>query len=334
MVVKNSCYDIVYASDDGFAEVMGISILSLLQNNKEAENIRLTILDSGISVNNKNKVEEVCKIYHRALPRWVKATNIEKRLEMSVSTDRGSVAQYARIFLSDVFSSDIKRVLYLDCDTLIVKSIYDLWNLDLEGNTIAALKDAFSKYYRKNINLDPNDIMFNSGVILIDLDKWRENNVEKSLLSFIEKKHGKIQQGDQGALNAVLSKSTKVLNPKFNMLSIFYELSYRDMIVYRRPVLFYSESEILSGKKDMVIIHYTSSFNSLRPWVKGSNHSMKSLWLSYKLKSPWRSMPFRDDKRSKINKLLHAIYNMFPKIFALYIASFFQVLVRPLKNRI
>ena len=53
--------------------------------------------------------------------------------------------------------------------------------------------------------MEPDDIMFNSGVMLIDLDKWRRENIESKLLEFIRKKNGKIQQGDQGALNAILS---------------------------------------------------------------------------------------------------------------------------------
>lgn len=66
----------------------------------------------------------------------------------------------------------------------------------MHGKTIAALKDAFSKWYRANINLNPTDIMFNSGVMLIDLKRRKEQKVEKKLLRFIASKNGKIRQGD------------------------------------------------------------------------------------------------------------------------------------------
>lgn len=333
MTESNSRYNIVYASDDGFAEVMGVSILSLFENNQEAEDIRITILDSGISDINKQKVEEVCQRYHRPLPRWIKATDIEEHLEMSVKTDRGSIAQYARIFLTDIFDESVKRVLYLDCDTLIVDSIYELWNIDLKGNTIAALKDAFSKYYRKNVDLEPNDIMFNSGVMLINLDKWRNDRVEDKLASFIKKKNGKVQQGDQGALNAVLSKNTRVLETKFNMVSIFYDLAYKDILLYRKPVDFYSIEEINSGKKNPVIIHYTSSFYNRRPWIEKTSHPETRKWRKYKAQSPWSGSILMKDNRRGIAKFIYYLYRFSPKKVILILFGVFQVYVRPMKQR-
>lgn len=77
---------------------------------------------------------------------------------------------------------------------MINKSIRELWNLDLHGKTIGALLDAFSPQYRVNIDLKSNDIMFNSGVMPIDLNRWKEQKVEEKLLKFIKPKNGKIQQ--------------------------------------------------------------------------------------------------------------------------------------------
>ena len=252
---------------------------------------------------------------------------------MSVKTNRGSIAQYARIFLTDIFDESVKRVLYLDCDTLIVDSVYELWNIDLKGNTIAALKDAFSKYYRKNVDLAPDDIMFNSGVMLIDLEKWRSDKVEDKLADFIRQKKGKVQQGDQGVLNAVLSKETLVISPKYNFATVFTDLSYDEMLLYRRPVDFYSKQEIVEAQEDIHIIHFTSHFFSLRPWQKGCTNKYLDTWLSYRKRSPWC-----DDELVTVNKSLKkqkliAAYQRNPKLI-LFLASIFQIYLRPLKNRI
>lgn len=106
------------------------------------------------------------------------------------------------------------KVIYLDCDIIIAQSLEELWNLNMLGKTIAALKDAFSKWYRMNIDLKPDDIMFNSDVMLIDLGKWKEQKVEDRVMEFISKKNGKIQQGDQRALNYVLAKAAPHLRRK------------------------------------------------------------------------------------------------------------------------
>ena len=194
-------YNIVYATDDTFAPVLGTSLLSLLRNNKEAKKINFFILDSGISKENKFRIEKICDNFVNASLKWIKIESISKKIGIDVKNDRGSFSQYSRLFIGDVLDNSVERVLYLDCDTLILSSLKDLWNIELKGNIIAALKDAFSKYYRKNINLVNDDLMFNSGVMLIDLKAWRDNKIKEKAISFIRQRHGKVQQGDQGVLN-------------------------------------------------------------------------------------------------------------------------------------
>lgn len=165
---------IVYASDDRFAEILGVSLVSLFEQSRDAANILVYILDSGISDANKERLLTVFADYGRREPIFVTAKNINQELNLKVNLDRGSLSQYARLFLSTLLPDNIQRVLYLDCDIIFKQSIIKLWNLDLQGKTIGALMDAFSSYYRKNIDLQPDDIMFNSGVMLIDLVQWKE----------------------------------------------------------------------------------------------------------------------------------------------------------------
>lgn len=208
MNINQNVAHVVYASDDKFAEILGVSLVSLYENSKDMDDIVVYVLDSEIKNENKDKLLTVSRQYSRTEVQFIPAKDISKKLEMKVSTDRGSLSQYARLFVSSDLPKDLDRVLYLDCDIIINRSIRELWNLDLKGKTIGALMDAFSKYYRQNIDLEENDIMFNSGVMLINLQRWREQKIEENLMRFIASKKGRIQQGDQGALNAVLSHDT------------------------------------------------------------------------------------------------------------------------------
>ncbi|KRM94880.1 glycosyl transferase family 8 [Liquorilactobacillus aquaticus DSM 21051] len=330
---SKSNYEIVYASDDSFASVLGVSIFSLFYNNECAKNINLTILDTNISQENKLKIENVCRKFNRSLPRWIKAVDVEKILGINVKADRGSLSQYARLFLQHDFPLNINKILYLDCDTMVTGSLDKLWYMDLGNNIIAALKDAFSKYYRKNINLNYEDIMFNSGVMLIDLQKWREFEIESKLKEFLMNRNGKVQQGDQGVLNSILSKNTVVLDPKFNLISIFYDLNYKEIEIYRKPVNFYTENEIDLAKKNAVIVHFTSSFSTQRPWIKGCKHALLGEWLNYKRLSPWKNDPLRVDDQGLIKKLIKFMYLHLPDYVALKIAGIFQIYLRPLKNK-
>ena len=324
---------IVYASDDKFAEILGVSLVSLYENSKDMGEIIVYILDSGIEEDNKEKLLSVCRKYERKEIIFIPAKDICKKLSMKVTADRGSLSQYARLFVASDLPVDLGRVLYLDCDIIVKRSIRELWNLDLHGKTIGALMDAFSKYYRQNIDLEENDIMFNSGVMLIDLDKWREQQVEDKLLKFIIKKRGRIQQGDQGTLNAVLSHDTYCFDPRFNSVTIFYDFTYKEMMIYRRPPNFYTEEQIKEAIEFPTIIHFTTSFKSLRPWVRGCEHKYVGEWVKYKYISPWKDKKTWDDDSPQWKKKCLKIYNRLPKWVSVRIAGIVQVYGRPFRNR-
>ncbi len=329
-----SAVQIVYASDDRFAEIMGVSIVSLFENNKNIDEINVYILDSCIANNNKEKIELVCQSYKRQNPIWIQAKDISQELNMEVALDRGSLSQYARLFVSSVLPEHLNRVLYLDCDIIINQSIEELWNLDMKGKTIAALMDAFSKHYRSNIGLAPNDVMFNSGVMLIDLNRWREQKVEEKLLRFIIDRKGKIQQGDQGALNGVLSHDTFCFEPRFNSVTIFHDFTYDEMLIYRKPPSFYDEKQIIRAVNTPLVIHFTTSFLSDRPWIKGCKHRYVDEWMRYKEMSPWFNMELYKDNRSIWEKKGLAIYKLLPDKVSVYIAGLVQAYIRPFINRL
>lgn len=324
---------IVYASDDKFAEILGVSLVSLYENSRDMNDIIVYVLDSGIKKENRDKILTVCREYERTDVQFIQAKDISKKLEMKVSTDRGSLSQYARLFVSSDLPENLGRVIYLDCDIIIKQSICELWNLDLHGKTIGALMDAFSKYYRANIDLEENDIMFNSGVMLIDLDKWRKDRVEDKLLEFISRKNGWIQQGDQGALNAVLSKDTYCFEPRFNSVTIFYDFTYKEMMIYRRPPEFYTGAQVRMAVENPVLIHFTTSFKSVRPWVKGCAHRYVDEWMRYKRISPWRDAELWSDNRPRWKQRALMIYMNLPSWLSIKIASVMQVYGRPLMNK-
>lgn len=324
---------VVYASDDTFAEILGVSIVSLFECSKDVKTIQVYILDSGISEIDHKRIETVCKKYQRSTPVWIKARDITSEIGMIVSVDRGSLSQYARLFVARDLEG-LDRVLYLDCDIIFCRSVQTLWNLDMHGKTIAALNDAFSKNYRANIDLQQEDIMFNSGVMLIDLNRWKEQKVEERLLKFISQKNGRIQQGDQGVLNAVLSHDTYCFHPRFNTVTIYYDFNYREMMIYRKPAgKFYTEEEISEAVENPVLIHFTTSFLSKRPWMKGCQHRYCERWRKFKEMSPWKDEPLWEDNRPGWKKTGIKLFKRLPRGLALQIAGLAQAYWRPWKNR-
>lgn len=325
---------IVYASDDNFAEIMGISIVSLFENNKNMKEIIIYILDSGVKSKNKNRIESVFQYYNRPAPVWIEATNINDVLGMNVKQDRGSLSQFARLFVSSLLPEDLDRVLYLDCDVIIDNSLKQLWSMDMGGKVVSALLDAFAPLYRRNLGLKKNDIMFNSGVMLIDLRRWKEERIEDKILKLIKKYGGQVPQGDQGALNAVLSHETALLDPRFNSVTIFYDFTYDNMLIYRKPPVFYSKEKVEEAIKNPVIIHYTTSFLSRRAWIEGSEHPYANKWLEYKAMSPWKDEPLRGYHVKKWKLYYIKFYKVLPIWLSVRISGLLQAYGRPMINRI
>lgn len=325
---------IVYASDDRFAEILGVSLVSLYENNQDMEELVVYVLENEIKSENKSKIERVSQKYKRSMPIWIKAYDISKVLCMEIAIDRGSLSQYARLFVSSSLPADLDRVLYLDCDIIVNKSIRELWNLDLHNKTIGALLDAFSPQYRVNIGLKKKDIMFNSGVMLIDLKHWKKQKVEERLLKFIESKKGKIQQGDQGALNAVLSYDAYCFEPRFNSVTIYYDFNYDEMMIYRKPPEgFYSRDEIRKAVEEPVVIHYTTSFLSKRPWIVGCQHKYVDVWRYFKELSPWQYSPLWKDTTGTLKSIVIEMLIKMPRGVMVRLAGLAQGYGRPWKNK-
>ncbi|MBO4901311.1 MAG: glycosyltransferase family 8 protein [Lachnospiraceae bacterium] len=325
---------IVYAADDRFAEILGVSLISLYENSKDMDEIVIYVFDNNISENNKRKVEGICKKYGRKKIKWFLQKNINEELSIHVRADRGSISQFSRLFISSIIPDDLDRILYLDCDVIVNKSIRELWNMNLQGKTIGALSDAFSPLYRKNIDLKRNDIMFNSGVMLIDLLLWKKNRIQDEIIKFIEKKKGMVQQGDQGVLNAVLSHQTYCFEPRFNSVTIFFDFNFEEMLIYRKPPIgFYKMTEIVRAIEDPYVIHYTTSFISKRPWVEGCDHKYVDKWLFYKNKSPWKTQSLWMDDSGIIKRIVIGALKALPRSIMVRICGFMQAYVRPLYYR-
>jgi len=131
---------------------------------------------------------------------------------------------YARLFLSRIEPA-AERLLWLDADTLTVASIDELLSIDLRGAPVAAAQDIVvpfvSSPYGVNawqrLGIPPGTGLFQAGVMLIDLAKWREQQIEARTLEFVRTAPDETTLADQGPLNAILAGNWLPLEPKWNL---------------------------------------------------------------------------------------------------------------------
>ncbi|MBP3274078.1 MAG: glycosyltransferase family 8 protein, partial [Butyrivibrio sp.] len=269
--------NIAYASDDNFVDVMLVSIMSFNDHNSNAT---IYILDCGIEEHDKQKILELCSDKNTVL--FVDAKEMLKLLPYDLNLDRGSVAAYARLFIGSMLPDTVSKVLYLDCDTLVLGALDELFNTEMDQYVIGGVRDAFSVLNKKVFGIQRGKLLINSGVLLIDLQKWRLEKKEE-LINQLICSNKKIYQGDQGVINMVFHGNVYELPLKYDVMTYLFDFSYEEMMLYRKPDNYFTKKEVRQAVDSPVIVHFSSSFCSYRPWEKVGNldHPYYFKWNAY-----------------------------------------------------
>lgn len=285
---------IALASDDNYARHLGVSLYSILENNKDSD-ITIHVLDSGISNKNNINIKNIVNQFNQKIIFY--NLNDYNKVFDNINMTASSIATYSRVFLTSILSKDIEKVMYLDVDSVVCGSLKEVWNLDLEENLIAGVEDLVPIKFKNIIGLGKENTYVNAGFLVINLKQWRREKLESSIVEFIMNNDGKSTHYDQGAINAICKDRVKVLHPMYNVLTPFYIIKYKKLFKIYNLDKYYSEEEIKEATENPVFIHYVPAFVS-RPWVKGCKHPESSRYLNYLNKTVWKNDGLEEDNRS------------------------------------
>ncbi|HFR3749007.1 TPA: glycosyltransferase family 8 protein, partial [Streptococcus suis] len=261
--------NVIYASDNKFADILRVSLLSLLKNTEKNDTVHIWIIDNNISQSKKEEFGELLTGFVNAKLTFLQVNRAA--FNKAINLDRGSISAYDRLMVGSILPHEVDRVIYLDSDVIIQKSLKDLYSIELGDKVLAAVSDVFNSTYKKNLNIPVEYSMFNNGVMLIDLVKWRDLNLEEQLLKQLDMFEGNPLQGDLGLLNSILYNSYYELDPRYNMMTAFYDFTYEELLRFKRPTTYYSKADLENAKKEVVIRHFTTSIPSIRPWYIDSD---------------------------------------------------------------
>src|SRR5690606_19820274 len=195
---------------------------------------------------------------------------------------------------STLLPESVNKIIYFDCDGLILSSLKELWETDISNYEIGAVLDVVSSDAKKEINLSLEEDYINSGMLLINLKKWREDNLETKMIDYIISTSGqKFHFNDQRVINK-LCRNKKILSPRFNVITPFYLMTVKQLKRYHKITApFYSQDKIDSALKHPVFCHLTPYLTD-RPWVKGNLHPLKNSYMSFQNETLWA-----DEERKK-----------------------------------
>lgn len=255
--------------DEGYAPYAATCIASICENTSNF--VQVFVIDCGVEAETKRKVEQLKEIYKNFSIEWLSFDT--KNLLKGFKTDfHISLATYGRIFIP-LLKTNIDKAIYIDVDTICLSDIKKLYEESLDGFTIAAVWEDYmeakghNKEHLERLGIDKNHKYFNAGILLLDLNKWREQSLTAVLLEKEAFLRDKLKFLDQDLLNYVFANKYKQLNEKFNVTAP------RARKHYKNGKLF-----------DCLIRHFEGG---KKPWLchplkierMKSNHiGMKSFW--------------------------------------------------------
>lgn len=261
-------YNVTCNTDDNYAQHCCAMLCSLFEHNNC--DFHIHILIHNLSIHNIEQLKKLCCKYNNKCSFYdvdeSKLEGVKFRKERPLTK-----AAYYRILLPEILNKNINKVLYLDCDIIILDDIKEIYEINLDNYALAACVDAspYNSLHRKQLGLDIKDNAFCSGIMMINLKYWRDNNSEEKLIEYSKRERKIVFLHDQDSFNYVFKNQWFVLPPKWN----------RGIMT---PFQFYPNAKIFDYKEYLYspkLIHYASK--TAKPWYDVKfperNHYIKYL---------------------------------------------------------
>ena len=302
-IYENSV-NIVFSCDKNYIPYLAVTLSSIIENSSLNNKYDIVILNQDIYDYQKRFILSLCKGHSNFSIRFFDMTKYINNfgLDTLFTVNHITIAAYFRLFTGKIFYK-YKKILYLDCDLVLTKDIAQLFFIDIKEYPIAAVPDVtisnllftkgfnqgawnyFKKYMQDSLGFVSQKNYFNSGVMIIDIDKF--NDIELEYLIDLAKRNNQFFH-DQNVLNAAFENNyyqlPAIWNFQWNIKFHSINGCYKDMLPNDILAL-YEDYDIMPS-----IIHYTSH---IKPW-KDPYHTYANIWWEYARRSPFYEIILKD----------------------------------------
>lgn len=261
--------DILMAFDGNYAMPAAVAARSLTQSLEGDEPVCFHVLDAGIS--HDDRASFCASVPEPASVHWY---DFDASLVSSLPAGERSGSPwinrtaYAILFWASYLPPSVRRVLFVDGDTLIRESVRPLWEHDLGDSALAACRDLSSPAIAspmgvtawRELGLDGRLPYFNSGVMLIDRERWVREKVESAAVEYLDRYAEQVIYYDQSALNAVLAGGWTELSLRWNYL-VNQEVPIRNN--WSHAYAYVDAADLDRSRADPAIVHFAGPF---KPW--------------------------------------------------------------------
>jgi lipopolysaccharide biosynthesis glycosyltransferase len=211
---------IFFSTDDLYIPYLDVAISSLIANASDDYCYKLIVLNVGLQPENISLVKQ-----NEREGFSIEFIDISKHLERVTAHFKNvyhfSIATYYRLFIASLFP-EYDKIIYLDCDLVVLGDISKLYEIDLGANILGAGPEAyvqntaeFRRYAKVALGVDP-DRYVNAGVLVINLAEYRKSRIEEQFVELITKHDFDLLDPDQAYLNYLCQDKIHVLPNGWN----------------------------------------------------------------------------------------------------------------------
>lgn len=265
--MKTHPIHIAFCANNDYIPYVSVAIKSILENHSKT-NINIHILTNYISEEKLNIVKELFYSYQEQQLK----IHIVDDTSLKGLKDTWSIYTWYRVLLPQILPANIHRILYLDADVIVKDNLQDLFILNMENKAIAGTIDieTFNNITFERCGFEMEKKYICAGVMLMNLDYWREYNLTNKIIDWGRKNNDRIKFPDQDTINYLCRDNKIILPLRYGIQSAFF---INDQF-YQEPL----SKELSDCINRPAIIHYAGC----APWIKElSTHLQTHEWIKY-----------------------------------------------------
>jgi lipopolysaccharide biosynthesis glycosyltransferase len=271
-VFRSTTIPTLFCINQRYAKHAAVCIVSLLEHNPWAF-FDIVVVSTGDLGAEAAKLRRTLAAYPNCALKTIRFdAGVGVRLPVRAHY---SVDIYTRLWVADFFPASVSKVLYLDSDMVVTGDIGGLWHAELGEAVLGAVTIPGSTRCAP-LGIPEKFGYFNSGVLLIDLARWRRENVLERLIAYLTANYDKIVDPDQDMLNACLYDRRLPLPYIYNAISPFF-FDYHPLGI--------GDDELAAVRANARIVHFNGAS---KPWSYLCRHPRRAEYSRQLANTEWR----------------------------------------------
>jgi len=280
---------VCYVADKNVESSLWISIYSLVEHVNNENEYTIFIIDAGLT---PYFIDRLLNTYSTKSHIEIQFIRADHDLIHDIPPPRNvGRAVYHKLIIPDFIPYQVNKLVYLDTDTLVLTDIRSLYRHNVSNNVLLGVQEYPAPLISQTksitglldiIDFPDERYYYNSGVLVIDLDRWRETNVTRRSIRLLLDHYDRLTVDDQDALNGTIIDEWGTLAPSWNA-QINCLVDENKTIKYRDLIGSPTHEDLFEAP---FIIHFNHHPKPVNPAYRGP---FRDLYISYEMRSGYFS---------------------------------------------